>query len=300
MRQALMLALLPLALGGCQDNTETDKLRTQLVATRAELAEAREKADADRAELHARIARLEARLGRPSAESTQPTLREELDALKSELAKAKDPETQAALEQRIAAVEGRVEKVKEEALEEARNASPTGGGVAYDEAKIAEMAAKKLAEEQPTKNFNDAINRLNLSDADKQAVKDEILRSKKEMLELLEVPTADGRRFGEELIDTFIAAQMSGENAQPQILKLFSDLNSTKVPGDAQGRTYVEVINEIKKRNRESIGRILKPDDQKKLDKAHGDWTDFEGIEGDPFGALYMQRLKVWQDNNKK
>lgn len=300
MRKALLLAMLPLALAGCQDNTETDKLRTQLVATRAELAEAREKSDADKAELQARIARLEARLGKASSEGAQPTLREELDALKAELKAAKDPETQAALEQRIAAVEGRVEKVKEEALEEARKGAAGAGGGPVDEDKIAELAARKIADGQPTKDFNQAINRLNLSEAEKQAVKDEIIKSKKEMLELLDVPTTNGRRFGEELIDLFIKGAATGEKQDGAFMNILADLNNTKVPGDSQGRTYLQMIEDIKKRNRENVGRILKPEDQSKLDAAHKDWTDFEGIEGDPWGELYMQRLKKYQEENKK
>lgn len=301
MRKVFVLALLPLALAGCQDNTEVDNLRSQLAKTKQELTETRDEAKADKAELQARIARLEARLGKESADAGQPTLRDELEALKVQLKQAKDPEQQAALEKRIAAVEGRVEKVKEEAVEEAKKIAPAvGASGPVDENKIAEMAAKKLADEQPTKNFKDAIARLNLSDADKQAVLDEIVKSKKEMLELLEVPTAEGRRFGEELIDTFIKAQMTGENQQAQIMNLFADLTNTKVPGDGQGRTYFQMIEDIKKRNRENIGRILKPEDQKKLDKAHGDWTDFEEIEGDPWTDVYMQRLKKYQEENKK
>ncbi|MBP9893030.1 MAG: hypothetical protein KBG84_14100 [Planctomycetes bacterium] len=300
MRKALLAALLPLALAGCQDNSEVDNLRSQLAKTKQELAEAREESRNDKSELQSRIARLESRLGKSSTESGQPTLREELDALKAELKQAKDPEQQAALEKRIAAVEGRVDKVKDEAVEEARKNLPASSTAAMDEDKIAELAAKKIADAQPTKDFNQAINRLNVSEAEKQAVKDEIIKSKKEMLELLEVPTTDGRRFGEEIIDIFIKGAATGEKQDGAFMNVLADLNNTKVPGDSQGRTYFQMIEDIKKRNRESVGRILKPEDQSKLDAAHKDWTDFDGIEGDPFTDLYLQRLKKYQEENKK
>jgi len=300
MRKALLVALLPLALAGCQDQSEVDNLRSQLAKTKQELADAREESRSDKSELQARIARLEARLGKDSAQAGQPTLREELDALRTEVSAARNPEEKAALEKRIAAVEGRVEKVKDEAVEEARKNVPAGSTPAMDEDKIAELAAKKIADSQPTKDFSQAIARLNASEAEKQAVKDEIIKSKKEMLELLEVPTTDGRRFGEEIIDIFIKGAATGEKQDGAFMNVLADLNNTRVPGDSQGRTYFQMIEDIKKRNRENVGRILKPEDQARLDAAHKDWTDFDGIEGDPFTDLYMQRLKKYQEENKK
>ena len=66
-------------------------------------------------------------------------------------------------------------------------------------------------------------------------------------------------------------------------------------PGDAEGRTYMETINAIKKKNREAIGRILTPEQQAALTRAHADWTDFEVGEGDPWGPLYLKRLEEYQ-----
>lgn len=298
MRKLLLLvAFAPLALTGCQDNSEVDSLKSQLAHTKQDLVEAREEARADKAALQARLDELERRLGRTSTEANAPTLREEIEALKVKAAAAKhegaaDPE----LEKRIAAMEEKVNKVEGKV----DNANAEVSKVKEETAATKKEVADAKNATTQTKDFNQAIARLDISEAEKQAIKDEIVKSKKEMLELLEVPTADGRHFGEELIDTFIKAQMSGENKQAEIMGIFADLSQTKVPGDAQGRTYVQMINEVKKRNRDSIGRILKPEDQKKLDAAHADWTDFEGIEGDPFGELYMARLKKYQEENKK
>lgn len=298
MRKLLLLAAFaPLALAGCQDNSEVDSLKSQLAHTKQDLIDAREEARADKAALQQRIERLEMRLGKASMEAGQPTLREELDALKAKAAQAKEGGADASeLEKRVAAMEEKVNHVEGKVDSTNAEVSKVKEETAATKKEVAEA---KNATTQ-TKDFNQAIARLDISDADKQAIKDEIIKSKKEMLELLEVPTSDGRHFGEELIDTFISAQMTGENKQAEIMNLFADLSQTKVPGDSQGRTYVEMINEIKKRNRDSIGRILKPEDQKKLDAAHADWTDFEGIEGDPFGTLYMERLKKYQEANKK
>jgi hypothetical protein len=293
----LLAAFASLALTGCQDNSETDALKSQLAHTRQDLIDAREESRAEKAALQERIERLEMRLGKTSTDANQPTLREEIDALKIKAALAKhegasDPE----LEKRIAAMEEKVNKVESKVDTTNAEVSKVKEETAATKKEVADA---KNATTQ-TKDFNQAIARLDISEGDKQAIKDEIVKSKKELLELLEVPTADGRHFGEELIDTFIKAQMSGENKQAEIMGIFADLSNTKVPGDTQGRSYVEMINEIKKRNRDSIGRILKPEDQKKLDAAHADWTDFEGIEGDPFGELYMARLKKYQEENKK
>ncbi len=299
MRKLLLLAAFaPLALTGCQDKSEVDSLKSQLAVTRQDLLDAREEARADKAALQERIDRLELRLGKSSTEAGQPTLREELDAMKAELKKGGGATgaDKAELEKRIAAMEEKVNHVEGKVDSTNAEVSKVKEETAATKKEVADA---KNATTQ-TKDFNQAIARLDISDAEKQAIKDEIVKSKKEILELLEVPTADGRHFGEELIDTFISAQMTGENKQAEIMNLFADLTNTKVPGDAQGRTYVEMINEVKKRNRDNIGRILKPEDQKKLDAAHADWTDFEGIEGDPFGELYMVRLKKYQEANKK
>ncbi|NUO16718.1 MAG: hypothetical protein HUU03_09785 [Planctomycetaceae bacterium] len=301
MKPLFLLAMaLPLAALGCSDQRETEALRAELARTKTELSDAREEARLDQARLQERLARLEARLGREGT-AGQRSVQEELSALKAEMAKAASGEEKAELEKRIAAVEARVENVKTEAMDEARKGQ---GGSVVDEQRIAEMAAKKLAEEQaanaPTKNFAQAIARLSASEAEKQAVKDEILKSKKDILELLEVPTAEGRNFGEEVIDAFIASQMGAEGAQAKLLNLFADLANTRVPGDAENRSYAQALEDIKKKNRQTIGRILSPDDQKKLDRAHADWTDFEGLEGDPFTDFYLQRLKKYQDANKK
>ena len=303
-RLILLAAILPLALAGCKDDRETEKLKGDLAATRQELTEARDEAKTEQSRLHDRISRLEARVGETDGSSAEGNISHDLAALKAELAKSNSSESQAALEKRVAAVETRVEKAKAEAIDEAKKNSAASGNGAVDEAKIAELAAKRLAEEQaanaPTKKFDEAINRLNISEAEKEAIKQEIVKSKKEILELLEVPTADGRRFGEELVDAVIKAQMGNEGGQANLMNLFADLTNTKLPGDMNGRSYAQALEDIKKRNRETVGRVLTPDDQRKLDRAHSDWTDFEVGEQDPFMALYLQRLKKYQEENKK
>jgi hypothetical protein len=119
------------------------------------------------------------------------------------------------------------------------------------------------------------------------------------MLETLEVPTADGRVLAEELIDVFIRVA-NGEAKETDAHAVFLELAGQKIPGDIEGRTYMEAINAIKARNREDISRILSPQDQRKLTAAHEDWSDFEVGEGDPWGALYMERLQKYQQEKEE
>jgi hypothetical protein len=172
-----------------------------------------------------------------------------------------------------------------------------------DEDRVAELAAKKLAEQQanstPTKNLKQALARLDISQAEQEMVRQEIISAKKGILETLEVPTTTGRNLAVELIDKMLAVQ-NGDAEQSDLMGIFGDLATLKVPGDASGRTYMDAINAIKKKNRETIGRILTPEDQSKLTRAHEDWTDFEVGEGDPWGALYLERLEAYQKRKEK
>lgn len=94
----------------------------------------------------------------------------------------------------------------------------------------------------------------------------------------------------------FIGIQ-NGDAKQSDFTKLYLELTQTEIPGDIEGRTYAEAIEDIKARNREDISRILTEEDRKKLDAAHEDWSDFD-IDDDPFGELYMERLRKREQEN--
>ncbi|MCC6465872.1 MAG: hypothetical protein IT463_11080 [Planctomycetes bacterium] len=294
-------------LAGCQDNSaEVQKLRGDVVAQQKRFDDAEDRWSTEKSDLQRQINDLRAQLGPlPVAADGSPTapLAETLKALNERVEKV---ESTPAPDARLAELEKRLDTVKADAVEAARLEAAKGGtpgGPAMGEAKVAELMAKKLAEEQaanaPTKALSEALERLGISDAEKDAVKQSILECKKEQLALLETPTAEGRVFADELIDAFIKTQ-AGEATQADIAKLFFEISKTPVAGDAQGRTYLQAIEQSKAKNKENISRVLTKEDQERLTRAHGDWSEFELGDEDPFTALYMERLDKYNaDKNK-
>ncbi len=165
--------------------------------------------------------------------------------------------------------------------------------------KLAELEARlaklekgaSTAEVTATKNFEEAMVQLDISDAEKSAIRDSILKCKKSMVETLEVPTAGGRIPAEEVIDCLVKMQDQEAGAAEEFQKLILFLSTEKVPGDEKKRSYVQAIEDYKKLNRETIAKILSPSDRKRLDACHADWSEFELGEDDPFTQLYLARV---------
>jgi chromosome segregation ATPase len=286
-----MGVLLAVVLAGCKDNTqEVDKLRNDLSAQQHKFDEANDRWASERDLLRAELEALKARLGTLDAEGAKPVaerIKELEDKLAAEATTGADPELVAkvdALAEKVDAVSSKVDSVD--------------GRVSEVNAKVDAGNAMTDPEAAPEKNLVQAMARLNVSDAEKEQIRQSIVDAKKQILETLEVPTEDGRNLAEELIDTFIKIQ-DGDAKQTDAMALFIELGNKKIPGDIEGRTYAQAIDAIKARNKEDIGRILSPADQRKLTAAHPDWTDFD-VEGDPWGTLYMERLQKHQAGKEK
>ena len=295
-------ALAVLLVAGCKDNTqEVEKLRSDLVAQQKQFDEANDRWASERDLMRAELEALKAKLGTLNETDAKP-VSERIKELESRMTGVEsNPNDDLAA--KVDALDKKVSGVREEAVEAAKIEAAKAAAGDVDEEAIAALMAKKLAEEQaanaPTKDLAAALDRLNISDAEKQAIKQNIIETKKGILEALEVPTETGRVFAEELIDQFVKIQ-NGDAKEGDLTALFLELNSTKIPGDIEGRTYVQVIEALKTRNKEDIGRILGPEDQKKLTAAHADWSDFDIGDGDPWGALYMERLQKYQAEKDK
>ena len=284
-------------LTGCQDNSaEVDKLRADLVAQQTRFDDASNEWASERDTMRAEIDELKAQMGTLEAEGDEPAkpVAEQIKDLETRLEEAgQNPDLAA----KVDALGKKIDNVRDEAVEAARAEATKAGAGEIDEEALAAALAKQQAENAPTKNLNQALDRLELSKAEKEQIKQYIIDSKKQILETLEVPTEDGRVFAEELIDGFIKVQ-NGEWKETDIHALFIELGSKPIPGDIQGRTYMAAIEDIKARNKEDISRMLSEGDQKKLTAAHEDWTDFEVGDGDPWGELYMERLEKHQAEN--
>ncbi|MBZ0136498.1 MAG: hypothetical protein K8I27_09015 [Planctomycetes bacterium] len=280
-------------LAGCQDNSqEVDKLRSDLVAQQNRFDEANNKWASDRDTMRAEIDDLKARLGALDAEGTPAKpVAEQIKDLEGRIAGVEEKPD---LSAKVDALGKKIDGVRDEAVEAARAEAAKAGAGAIDKDALAEALAKQQAANAPTKDLAQAMDRLEISDAEKEQLKQYIIDAKTQILETLEVPTEDGRVFAEELIDGFIKVQ-NGEAKETDIHALFLELGSKKIPGDINGRSYMEAINDIKALNKEDISRMLSEKDQKKLTTAHPDWTDFDVEEGDPWGALYMERLQKQQ-----
>lgn len=298
---ALLAAPALLFVGGCNQNAaEIERLNADLAKQKTAQAESEVRWEGERDALKKDINDLRARLGDLKAGDPTRPLGETVSDLDKRMAQL-EAGGAGKLDERVAKLEGQIDGVKKEAVEAAKvEAARSGAGSTTGMTKE-ELDAymKKKAEEdavlnQPTKDLKSAMDRLAISDAEKEQIRQSILDCKKAQLELLETPTADGRIFAEELIDTFIKIQ-DGKATQADVGKLFIELVATKVPGDPQGRTYVQIIEEHKQKNKDNIGKVLTPEDQAKLTRAHADWSEFEVGDGDPFGALYMERMQKYQ-----
>lgn len=197
----------------------------------------------------------------------------------------------------LAEIEAALARLKAETTQAVREEIQRGAE--REEQRIAEVLARQVAKEQaanaPTKNLGNALDRLAVSDAEKEQVRREITDAKRRILETLEIRTDDGRNLAVEIVDCVLEIQ-DGTAGQTALHKLFADMAGKRIPGDPQNRTYVEVINKIKQENRDSISRILSEDDQKKLSRAHEDWADFELGDDDPWAALYLERLERFNE----
>jgi chromosome segregation ATPase len=284
---------------GCQDNAqEVSKLRADLTAEQKRFDAASNTWASERDAMRADIAALKAQLGTLDTASATP-MAERIKELETRVDAGVKPDPELAA--KVEALSRQIDGVKQEAVEAAKLEAAKAATGEMDEEKIAALMAKKLAEEQaanaPTKNLGQALDRLDISQAEREQIRQSIIDAKKQILEALEVPTEDGRVMAEELIDAFIKIQ-NGDAQMTDVHKLFGELAAKKVPGDIEGRTYLDVINGVKARNKEEIGRILSPEDQKKLSAAHEDWTDFEVGDDDPWGALYLERIQKYQKEN--
>jgi chromosome segregation ATPase len=301
-----MKALIPLGgmlcaalLCGCQDNAqEVSKLRADLTAEQKRFDEASNTWASERDAMRADIAALKAQLGTLDTASATP-MAERIKELETRVDAGAKPDPELAA--KVEALSRQIDGVRQEAVEAAKLEAAKAATGEMDEEKIAALMAKKLAEEQaanaPTKNLGQALDRLDISQAEREQIRQSIIDAKKQILEALEVPTEDGRVMAEELIDAFIKIQ-NGDAQMTDVHKVVGELAAKKVPGDIEGRTYLDVINGVKARNKEEIGRILSPEDQKKLSAAHEDWTDFEVGDDDPWGALYLERIQKYQKEN--
>lgn len=285
------------ALTGCKDHSkDIEELESQIAAQQKRLDTKETELRDENVKLRDRIDELEKRLGERGPDAA--SIADEIKQLRTDMASGNTKETDA----KIDALEKRLDTFKDDVVTEAKSeAEKAVAGAMLDEDKIAEIAAKKLADEQaknaPTKNLEQAMARLDISQAEKDAIRQHVIDSKKEMLDLLDTPTEDGRNFGEEIIDTFLKIQ-NGKADNTAILTIFGEMSNTIIPGDPGGRTYSQAIDEIKKKNKENIGRILSEEDQNALTRAHEDWTDFEVGEDDPWSALYMERLEKYNEEN--
>ncbi|MCZ7605479.1 MAG: hypothetical protein M5U25_05275 [Planctomycetota bacterium] len=191
---------------GCQDNShEISKLQADLAAERKRFDAASDTWASERDAMRADIAALKAQLGTLDTESAAP-MAERIKELETRVDAGGKPDPELAA--RVEALGKKVENLKDEAVEAARMEAAKAASGEMDEEKIAALMAKKLAEEQaanaPTKNLQQALDRLDVSQAEKDQIRQSIIDAKQQILEALEVPTEDGRVLAEELIDTFI------------------------------------------------------------------------------------------------
>jgi len=178
-------------------------------------------------------------------------------------------------------------RAMEERMDTTSNALREVAGTAGRAEEIAKQANPKK-----DKNFLAIAAELKLSEPQANAVKHELLTSKKALLDLLSTPTASGRNFANEVVDAFIDVAAKREGAEMRAQKILADLATEKIPGD--GRTYVQAAEALKTDANTRVGRHLDSDQRDKYMAGWGtDPTGVEFGEEDPFTPLYLERVKL-------
>jgi len=163
------------------------------------------------------------------------------------------------------------------------------GGTPEELTALVEAAvAKKAAEMQVMRDKKPSLDTfaktLELSDAQRQAAAQNVVRAQRAIQGVLEIPAEDGTRFLEELVET-MAHGMAHPGQDPgRGRRLYGRLLSEKIPGSDE--TYAARVESVKTALRESFRRDWTPRQYATFEAWHMDPTEVKGIEGSPWREI--------------
>jgi hypothetical protein len=103
---------------------------------------------------------------------------------------------------------------------------------------------------------------LGLTDAQEEAMREEIVRGQSEVIDLLRLPMSDGKVPVDEVFDVLLGEP---EKARARMIEVFGRLLSERVPGGTE--TYAERWEAMKKRTNEGFARALTPEQFREYEK---------------------------------
>lgn len=162
---------------------------------------------------------------------------------------------------------------------------------------VDEAVEKKAAEMQVMRNKKPPMDlfakTLELTDLQREAAGQEIVRAQNDIKSILEIPAEDGTVFLEELVEVFASGMANpGKNAE-RSMKFFGRLLSEKVPGTDE--TYATRIDGVKRRVSATFKRDWNEKQYATFEMWQMDPTEVQGLEGSPWtplGERIVERAK--------
>lgn len=179
---------------------------------------------------------------------------------------------------------------------DAAGAERTGaasGAVSPEEAErlktlVEDAVEKKAAQMRVMSNKKPSIDvfakMLDLTDEQRQAVEENVVRSQKEIRELLETPTADGSLLLDELVDVMADGIANPGKSPGRWAKLFGRIMSENIPGSDE--TYAQRAEVVKQRLRDDFKRSWRPAQYAIFEAWKMDPTEVQDIEDSPWKDL--------------
>jgi hypothetical protein len=150
---------------------------------------------------------------------------------------------------------------------------------------------KKAAQIQVMRNKKPHIDvfakMLELTDVQRLAAEEDIVRSQQQIKEVLEIPTDDGSVFLDEVVEVLARGVAEPQQAQGRLMKLFGRLMAEKVPGSDQ--TYAVRIEGIKDSLRQTFQRNWTEKQYATFETWQMDPTEVKDVPGSPWKDVERQ-----------
>ena len=193
-------------------------------------------------------------------------------------------------------------------------ANEAGGALAAATEAKAELASlveeaveKKAAQMRTMQNKKPSLDAfastLELSDEQRAAAADGVVRSQGEIRDILMQPTEDGTVFYDELVEILAGNMAAPQKTAQRAQKFWARLFSEKVPGTDQ--TYVQRAEAVKQRLRDQFKRDWDDEQYARFEQWQMDPTEVQDVPGSPWKELeqrVVDRAKQmgWNDPREK
>lgn len=178
-----------------------------------------------------------------------------------------------------------------------QTAAPNEGDAALAEAAttpealkalVDQAVSKKAAQLQGMQNKKPSMEvfakTLELTDEQRQAAEQDVLRAQRDVRAILEMPTADGANLMDDLVEVLADSMAHPDKAQGRIMKYFGRLLSEKIPGSDE--TYAVRIEGVKGSLKETLRRNWSKEQYATFEAWQMDPTEVKEIEGSPWKEI--------------